>query len=441
VAQLLPVIAKGLTSLANLLFGPVVRGVLSRRSWSLLIDGFVCVGVWGSALSAVGARDNGLAAAVGLLATCCVYYIVLTGLAGATLGKLVFKHRVVNLADGGKPGLWRATRRMVSIVVPLGFGQVPFLPARYMRTDPLWARPARSSNITNRHSTCRFVAAYGHMPIRAIGDGVVAEWLNGGRNVGTVPALRALFNDAASAPAGRLVDRNPFAKLGLRSSRGRRDTQLPTQADIARFIALADELTPPSFAAFLHTAVYEGMRPGELDALAWAQLDFQAGTIHVDRQWNANEHEFTQPKHGSVRTIAMTEPVRDRLLTLPRESEWVFTTVRGSHYRPSSRSHHWNRVRCSAELGNVDLYTATRHYFGWYAWNVLGLDPRDIALHFGHQDGGELVRKLYGHADAALARDRVREAFRQAPPLPAPLLVTSRLPRTHAALELRAAAE
>jgi hypothetical protein len=47
-----------------------------------------------------------------------------------------------------------------------------------------------------------------------------------------------------------------------------------------------------------------------------------------------------------------------------------------------------------------------RHYFGWYAWNVLELDARDIALHFGHQDGGELVRKLYGHPDAKLARSR-----------------------------------
>jgi hypothetical protein len=78
-----------------------------------------------------------------------------------------------------------------------------------------------------------------------------------------------------------------------------------------------------------------------------------------------------------------------------------------------------------AGLGNVDLYTSTRHYFGWYAWNVLELDARDIALHFGHQDGGELVRKLYGHPDAALARERVREAFRQAPTAPIPLAATA----------------
>ena len=56
---------------------------------------------------------------------------------------------------------------------------------------------------------------------------------------------------------------------------------------------------------------------------------------------------------------------------------------------------------------------------------MLELDARDIALQFGHQDGGELVRKLYGHPDAARARERVREAFRQAPPAPRPLVAVN----------------
>jgi integrase len=293
-------------------------------------------------------------------------------------------------------------------------------------TDPLWLRPAASTNITNRTNTSTFVAAHADLPLRSISDEQVARWLAGGRNVWTVPALRAMFNDAASAPAGRLVGRNPFAKLGLRSSRGRRDTQPPSQADIARFVALADELTPPSFAAYLDVAVHSGARPGELDALRWTKIDIAAETITIDEQWNSIEHAFTPPKHGSVRTIAMTVPVRARLLRLPRESEFVFTTLHGSHYRPSSRSHHWNRVRCSAGFGNVDLYTATRHYFGWYALNVLGLPPHVIALNFGHRDGGELVGKNYGHPDAALARERVREAFRSAPPAPMPLVTVAR---------------
>jgi hypothetical protein len=107
-------------------------------------------------------------------------------------------------------------------------------------TDPLWLRPAASTNITNRACTHKFVFEHGDLPLRAIGDEHVAAWLKGGRNLGTVPALRAFFNDAMSAPAGRLVDRNPFAKLGLRQSRGRRDTQPPTQAEIACFVVFAD---------------------------------------------------------------------------------------------------------------------------------------------------------------------------------------------------------
>jgi integrase len=142
------------------------------------------------------------------------------------------------------------------------------------------------------------------------------------------------------------------------------------------------------------------MRPGELDALRLDRIDFQAGTIVVNDQWNAKTATFTPPKHGVTRTIALTDPVRQRLLALPRESEFAFTTLRGAL---------------------TALYTATRHYFGWFAWNVLELDARDIALHFGHQDGGALVRKLYGHPDAARARDRVRQVFRQALSAPVPL--------------------
>lgn len=101
------------------------------------------------------------------------------------------------------------------------------------------------------------------------------------------------------------------------------------------------------------------------------------------------------------------------------ESEWLFTTVRGTHYTPSSRVYHRNRVRASVGIGNTSLYLATRHYFGWYALNVLELPPHVIALQLGHDDGGQLVRELYGHPDAAIARQRLREAVRSMPPIAA----------------------
>jgi hypothetical protein len=59
------------------------------------------------------------------------------------------------------------------------------------------------------------------------------------------------------------------------------------------------------------------------------------------------------------------------------------------------------------------VYLATRHRFAWYAMNVLELPAHTIALQLGHVDGGVLVRRLYGHPDAAIARERIREPFRQ----------------------------
>lgn len=77
----------------------------------------------------------------------------------------------------------------------------------------------------------------------------------------------------------------------------------------------------------------------------------------------------------------------------------------------SGLSHHWNRVRCAAQLGDVRLYDATRHYFAWYGLNVLGLPPHVLAEQLGHRDGGELIVDTYGHPDAAVARKRIKNAY------------------------------
>jgi hypothetical protein len=43
--------------------------------------------------------------------------------------------------------------------------------------------------------------------------------------------------------------------------------------------------------------------------------------------------------------------------------------------------------------------------------NVLELSSEDVAIALGHTDGGELVRKLYGHRDRERALDRVAAAY------------------------------
>lgn len=279
-------------------------------------------------------------------------------------------------------------------------------------TDPLFARPKQSTMLHNAERTKTFADKYGTLALAQVGDEIVGEWLAGGARNGTVPALRALFNDARSAKAGRLIAVNPFAGLGLSRGRGNADRQPPSQEQMEQLIVLAREMTPPSFAGYLEFGCTTAIRPSELDALRLDAIDLDAGEIHVREQWNAKTRRFTAPKYGPY-TVALVGRARDVLHRTPRElghDTFAFTTLRGTHYTPSARTHHWNRVRCAAGLPDLTLYLATRHYFGWYALNVLGLPPHVVAEQLGHKDGGKLVIALYGHPDKARARRLIREA-------------------------------
>jgi len=241
---------------------------------------------------------------------------------------------------------------------------------------------------------------------------VVAEWLAGGKRNGTVPALRAMFNDAASAKAGRIVRSNPFARLGISRGPGRPHEQPPSEEQVWKIIRSARELTTPSFAAWLQVAAFTGLRPGELDALRRVNVDLDRSRIRVVEQFSAATRTFTLPKNGQVRDAPLTEPAREALVSLPVESEFCFAPIRGEHWTASARAYHWKAVRAAAGWDG-SLYLATRHFAGWYMVNVLELPSEDVAIALGHTDGGELVRRLYGHRDVSRALDRVAAAYEQ----------------------------
>jgi integrase len=277
-------------------------------------------------------------------------------------------------------------------------------------TDALFARPKQSTNIHNRERTKGFVAVYGPRPIGMIDDAVVAEWLAGGSRNGTVPALRAMFNDAASAKAGRVARSNPFARLGISRGPGRRHEQPPSEEQVWKIVRCARNLATPSFAAWLQVAAFTGLRPGELDALRRTNMDLDRSRIRVVEQFSAATRTFTLPKNGLTREAPLTDPAREALLSLPVEGEFCFAPIRGEHWTASARAYHWKAVRVAAGWEG-SLYLATRHFAGWYMVNVLDVPSEDVAIALGHTDGGELVRGLYGHRDHDRALDRVAAAY------------------------------
>jgi integrase len=266
-------------------------------------------------------------------------------------------------------------------------------------------RPKASTNRHNAERASEFAALHARTPMAAVTSRDVDRYLSADpKRRQRVPALRAMWNDARRRG---IVTQNPFANLGLPTTRGNRDTPPPTQEQVATMLEQAWRLTPPSFAAWLQVATATGMRPGELDALRWDRVSLDHDEILVAEQWNSGSREFTTPKNGKQRDVAITPPARDALLAIPRESAFVFTTLRGTHYTPSSRNHHWNRVRPEG----FTLYQSSRHYAGWYMRNVLGLEAAVIAHQLGHEDGGHLVEVLYGHLERGRSLDKIKRAW------------------------------
>jgi integrase len=291
----------------------------------------------------------------------------------------------------------------------------PTLQAFYDRwtTDRLFARPKQSTDAQNHWATREFIELFGVYPIAIISHEHVAEYLAGGNRSSRVGALRAMFNDAASAKAGRLVTTNPFAKLGLQRSTGNRHKQPPPETVVWKLIAAARKTAGPNFAAWLQVACFTGLRPGELDGLRWDSVDFSAGRIIVREQFNARTRSFTSPKNGLVRPALLTPPAIEALTSVARTSEFCFVAPRGNHYTPASRRAPWKRTRDAT--GYTDsLYLSTRHFCGSYLVNVLGIDSEDAAFALGHQDGGELIRSTYGHRDREAGLNRVAAAFQNA---------------------------
>jgi integrase len=51
-----------------------------------------------------------------------------------------------------------------------------------------------------------------------------------------------------------------------------------------------------------------------------------------------------------------------------------------------------------------------RHFCASWLFNDLELPDQDGAHQLGHEDGGGLVQRLYGHLSERLARERIKRA-------------------------------
>lgn len=264
---------------------------------------------------------------------------------------------------------------------------------RYL--DRYQQRNKPSSYDTARHALMRFRREFGRRAISSITPVEAEDWAQTvPRSI--LPTVVAMFNYALRM---QVIDSNPFAGLGGGRGRGRADQHPPTAKQLDALLDACDVLA--EYAAQMRGLIllgaYTGMRPGELFALRWTDIDLAANRIVVERRLYRGRLDL--PKSGRPRPIALPPPARDVLLRQPtRTLELVFVSRTGRRLTSSILSSYWGLVKARSGL-TFDFYMATKHY-GVHLLYRLGLSRRAIAAQMGWSERQvDSLLRVYGHAD------------------------------------------
>jgi integrase len=227
--------------------------------------------------------------------------------------------------------------------------------------------------------------------------------------------VRTMYADALR---DGLASANPFSALRIPVPEGRRRITALTESEVKALADKAleayDEYFGPTVRALVLTAGFVGLRPGELAALDWSDVDLHRSRIHVRRALDANGN-MRAPKNGEPRIVVLPPAARDALASLDRQLDEpaVFLTPRGRRFAKGAIHRYFSVVRAAFGRPNLDFYEL-RHACATLLLER-GLSPEDVAIQLGHTDGGALVRRLYGHPSEDRARARIAAAFEQEP--------------------------
>lgn len=167
--------------------------------------------------------------------------------------------------------------------------------------------------------------------------------------------------------------------------------------------------------------VFTGLRQSEALGLTWERIDFERGTILIDRQLTKEKkkggaYKFTPPKNNKSRLLTPAPSVMRLLRGQKRQqSEWqlqagsvwenalglVFTDKRGQHYAHNTLSRSFKRVAKRIGLEN-NCFHDLRHT---YAVNALqsGDDAKTVQENLGHHTAA-FTLDVYGHVTESMKK-------------------------------------
>ncbi len=187
---------------------------------------------------------------------------------------------------------------------------------------------------------------------------------------------------------------NPTTAVELPAVRGTRDRIASPEEAAALLAALSD-----AERALWASALYAGLRRGELMALAWEHVDLGAGLIRVERSYDPGSREFVTPKsRAGTRKVPIAAALREHLiahkLRAGRAEGLVFGRSAAVPFDPWQSKGRADKAWKAAGVATIGLHES-RHTFASLMIGA-GVNAKALASYMGH---ASIVITLdrYGH--------------------------------------------
>jgi integrase len=156
----------------------------------------------------------------------------------------------------------------------------------------------------------------------------------------------------------------------------------PTRSDADALLTSVEE----SRKALWATALYAGLRKGELRALAWGDIDFEAGVIRVDRSMDGRGRLIPPKSKAGRRTVPIPTALRTLLIEHKLRNE-ATRFVFGQHERPLP-------LRVQRTPGGFGLHDCRHAYASFMI--AAGCNLKTLSAFMGHSSV-TITADRYGH--------------------------------------------
>ncbi len=208
------------------------------------------------------------------------------------------------------------------------------------------------------------------------------------RNI--VMPLRAIYRRAYQLGD---VATNPTSGLSLPASNGRRDRIAPPEEAAQLLAAL-----PQRDRALWATALYSGLRRGELRALEVCNVDLANGVIRVEAGWDDKEGRISLKSKRGRRTVPIPATLRvylaEHRLRLPWSEGLFFGRAADASFEPSTVSDRAQRAWKNAELDPITLHECRHTYASLMI--AAGVNAKALSTFMGHASI-TITMDRYGH--------------------------------------------